>query len=350
MLRSAYDARMILWQHGTPINVRWFRAFPSARFFPGAHRFGSNIWRTDKTADAPIGEQGGMTAWYSGSNSFGLVGRNHCGTDLAFLDGGVFGVTPGIVTDDTGVPDCCKPRAQFARGGGAGGGTAWRRTQFGTGGGAGGGTGFHRVEYARGGGAGGGLSFQTGFPGLQIGTGGGAGGGKTQSPFIGTGGGAGGGYTIQGGKEKFQIAHGGGAGGGDSTQSGGSTEITTYCCPDNPLPLTLTAGTQAVDSNCEVEFTMTWDEDQQGWYAAGITIGSWNDWRFLIRCIGTPPDPTRWDLRRSNGDTSFNFGGPGVIDDCDPFALGWATYAWVDPDGNQVCADGAGPGSVTVRI
>lgn len=217
------------------------------------------------------------------------------------------------------------------------------------GGGAGGANSFRLVTYGRGGGGGGAIAPQTGFPGMQVGSGGGAGGGQIHSVFVANGGGAGGALTIQTGFPGLQVGKGGGAGGGAATFSFDPGTITTYCCPDNPLPKTLTAGTQAVDEDCTVEWEMTWDEDQGGWYAENISIGSWNYWKFLIRCIGTPPDPTRWDLKRSNGDTTFNFGGPGVIDQCDPFILGWATYAWVDPDGHQVCADGAGPGSVTVR-
>jgi hypothetical protein len=119
MLRSAYTVTMKLLNGDdhSPVAVRWFRADPGARFFPGPTPFRSLNWEDPKQI-RELGEQSLARPWVVGENSEGYRGRNFCGDLQAWHTGGVSGVDPDITTDAEGrCPDCL---VALALGGGGG--------------------------------------------------------------------------------------------------------------------------------------------------------------------------------------------------------------------------------------
>jgi len=128
-IRTAYTTRMKLWKDSEEtVEVRWFRAEPGAKIFPGVHNFSSLTWRDEhkpeyRINNTGIGEQTEAGRVYDrGQNLNGYDGQRFCGSLKAWREGGVHGTDPPLALDSEGRPACCQGPWQ-ARGGSVEGGT-----------------------------------------------------------------------------------------------------------------------------------------------------------------------------------------------------------------------------------
>lgn len=127
-ITACYRTKMRLWSDSdeeTP--VRWFKADPGAKWFPGEHVFGSSDY-LEPPRPGPLGEvlhrvkqrrgrrlrpEDGCEDWSArikfdqGKNPLGYKGLDYCGPAEAFLEGGRHGSGPVFVTTAGGGATCC---------------------------------------------------------------------------------------------------------------------------------------------------------------------------------------------------------------------------------------------------
>jgi microcystin-dependent protein len=113
VLRVGYSTPMRFWlDDQTLINVRWFRANPGAKVFPGDNSFVSSNWDS-LPQFSPVGEDWPRVRNYDrGLNPLGYTGQSFCGDPDVWAHGAIRGVTPLIATDITGWAGCCGEEPQ----------------------------------------------------------------------------------------------------------------------------------------------------------------------------------------------------------------------------------------------
>lgn len=108
VIRSAYRCEMRMYEDSDVLTkVRWYRCAPSARFFPGYHRFASANWAHDKEAMYGPGEVSPFPRPYSKlAGPEGVDGTHYCGPLRAFMSGARM-TDPSLTVSALGVPLCC---------------------------------------------------------------------------------------------------------------------------------------------------------------------------------------------------------------------------------------------------
>jgi hypothetical protein len=91
------------------VGIKWYRAPPGAKVFPGYSRFGIGYWANQDYDWFGPGQQLPKPLEYDkGICPPNVTGQSFCGSLQDFAEGGLYDPTlPPVVYDQYGIPTCC---------------------------------------------------------------------------------------------------------------------------------------------------------------------------------------------------------------------------------------------------